>query len=350
MTFLEVIESAPRILKQIVNDNVAEISEKLEQEFGNHQFQSVVVIASGSSYNAALVVKRYCESLGIKMDIYYPNMFLHYINMEVIDKDALFVFVSQGGGTKDVYYCVEKVKEFNGQNILITEYTDGPIASVSQVVVEMGSEKEPYIFRTIGFDATCATLSVIVSELFGGNYLELKDSINLIAENLPNVIELADQFYQANKSELLKADVMVFIGTNDLWPISQEAAIKFMEMLPVYTVAYELEESIHGPQNAFNEQAAYFMNYREHESFEKVKSIHSFIKNEVSRNIYLVGDTDYENSVNLKTTDSQFNYLEYITFYQVVAYLVATDKGRDLSKVMYPQLTNYIAKKFEDEK
>ncbi len=110
MTFLEVIQSAPKVIQDILDSRDDQIVNPIEHAFKSHTFSSVVVIASGTSYNAAATVKKYAEqSLNVKMELFYPNMFLNYANTNLVDKKSLVVFISQGGTTKEVYYCVESI-------------------------------------------------------------------------------------------------------------------------------------------------------------------------------------------------------------------------------------------------
>lgn len=106
-----------------------------------------------------------------------------------------------------------------------------------------------------------------------------------------------------------------------------------MEMLPVFTNSFELEELIHGPQNSFNQNIGYFILSRSNEDREKARSIAAFIEKEIS-SCYLIGDYD-EASFNVSPESKYFSNLEYITYFQVLAYMLSTDRGRDLTKGIY---------------
>lgn len=349
MTLLEVIKTAPSVINHILNDNLQEIKTKVESHIAGHNFNKVVIIASGSSYNAAFLVKYFCEKeLGVKMELNYPNVFLHSANLDLYDTDDLFVFISQGGETKEVYHSIELLKERGHKTLSITENVTGSIAKISDTCIPMGTHDEPYLFRTIGYDATYVTLILVLVQVFGTNTINVVTEIHKMSDNLLSIVSQAQDFYKVHQSSLIDASGLVFAGSGELWPASQEAAIKFMEMIPIYTLSYELEESIHGPQNAFNNKAAYFINANHGADLLKAQSIHQFIQNEISENVFLISDIDIEQSYQLNLSDSQFNALEYVVFYQTLAYYLATDRGKDLSKVTYPQLTNYIKKKFED--
>ena len=64
--------------------------------------EELIVIASGSSYNAAFMAKLFLEeTCGIRTTLFYPNVFVNYHTD--IQKKAAYLFISQGGQTKLVY-------------------------------------------------------------------------------------------------------------------------------------------------------------------------------------------------------------------------------------------------------
>lgn len=349
MTLLEVIKMAPQVINHIIDDNKVLIEEKLQSYLGLEKIKRVVVVASGSSYNAAFVVKTTCgKKCGVDMELVYPNVFNSYTDFNSFSGEDLFIFISQGGETKEVYHGLQRVKELGFKNLVITEKIDGSVANIADVVIPMGTNNEPYLFRTIGYDATCVTLTLVLKTVFNPDNEEIIEDFNKTAANLDKMVEQGRIFFEENREALMASSVMVFTGSHDLWPVAQEAAIKFMEMVPLYTLSYELEESIHGPQNAFDAKASYFISHRAGEDDERAMAIHQFLKSEISPSSYLITSSENAEQTHLRLSDSRFNYLEYITFYQSVAYYLSVAKGRDLRKITYPQLTHYIQKKFED--
>ena len=90
-----------------------------------------------------------------------------------------------------------------------------------------------------------------------------------------------DKEISNHKFDLMKRNVALFTGSYSLWPISVEADIKFMEMIPYMTKTYELEEFVHGPQNEFNNNELFFVASKKGFEDNKTEAISKFLKNEL---------------------------------------------------------------------
>lgn len=351
-TLMDCIERIPAKIQRILNCR-DDLFLKVKDYCEGKKIEKIVLVASGSSYNAAFTTKKFAEDLlNIPVEIIYPNIFANYFNQELITDSNLYIFISQGGSTKLVYNSLEIVKAKKLLNISITEKLDSPIAKLASLPIEMGSDNEEYVFRTIGFSTTCATLYWLYISLAKiNNLLNEEDEIkyisdfNSVIDSLTEIKETTIEWYERNCEFLLKLDKFIFSGTSELWPIAQEADIKHMEMLPIFTRSFELEELIHGPQNAFDNRTGYFLLSRTGDNDTKVGKIFEFIDKEIGHNCFIVGNNAVnENDIKINVKSKFFNTLEYITVFQVLAYKLAVDKGRDLTRGIYPQINKYITK------
>lgn len=352
MSMMDTIEQIPIKLSKILN-NKNHIYEKIHTYLQAHPpVKKITFIASGTSYNAAFTTKKFAEDfIQIPVELIYPNIFVNYYNQRLLSKDTLYIFISQGGKTKLVYEALEIVKAKGFPNVSITENLETPIAMRADLAIEMGSDNEAYIFRTLGYSATSATLYWLFISLakLSGNLTEEKEQLFVddylkMIKNLPRIQTDTLDWYKQHKFTLMQKNKFIFSGTNDLWPVAQEADIKFMEMLPTLTNSFELEELIHGPQNAFDSTTGYFILSRKGEDADKAKKIATFINQEITP-CFMVGEETIANSdLQLHTPSKYFSCLEYITVFQILSYQLSTDKGRDLKKGVYPQVINYIEK------
>ncbi|MFB1050039.1 SIS domain-containing protein [Paraliobacillus sp. JSM ZJ581] len=350
MSMMDTIERIPVQLKKIIS-NKDMLESKLQDNLkADTTYKKIVIIASGTSYNAAFTTKLFAENvIGFPIEIVYPNIFVHYYNHDLLRNDSLYIFISQGGKTKLVYDALKLVKSKGLTAISLTETLDTPIASEANIPIEIGSENEEYIYRTLGYSATCATLywlficlARLNKNISDYDVEKYADDFLATANNLSAITQHTLAWYDKHKYQLMRKANFLFAGTNDLWPVAQEADIKFMEMLPVFTNSFELEELIHGPQNAFDSTIGYFILSRAGEDDEKASKIATFISEEIAP-CYVIGDTS-KADFRIQSVSKSFHALEYITFFQVLAYQLATDKGRDLTKGIYPQVTDYINK------
>ena len=133
-------------------------------------------------------------------------------------------------------------------------------------------------------------------------------------------------------------------GAGPLWAVAQEADIKLMEMVPMVTRSYELEEFIHGPQNCFGDDILFFILLKQGKDEEKAVSIARFLKEKIGF-CTVVGDVITEmRDLRIRPASRYFWFLEYITVFQVLAYRMASDRGRDLSRGVNAGIGEYISK------
>lgn len=350
-SMLEVIQNIPnQILKRL------QASDEFSQKLTGVTQDKVLIVASGTSYNAAFTVKDFTEKkLGLPVTIDYPNHFYHHFNESLYDERTLYVFVSQGGTTKTVLETIEKVNNLGGVTVSLTESLATPIAQAAKISFEIGSEKEPFIFRTAGYSLTAVTLylTLLAVALEKGNitkteWADFYNELVGLKKDLPEVMTLAEEWYQKHQDILLSRKALFFAGGGSLWPIAQEADIKFMEMIPIFTNSFEIEEIIHGPQNCFNDSMGFFFLAENKMDEEKAVSIDAFIKKEVGAfsQILTTTKTDSE-MLYIASKSSNFHSLVFMTFFQVVGFKLATDSGRNLTQKMYPQIDHYINKTVE---
>ncbi|WP_313469138.1 SIS domain-containing protein [Carnobacterium sp.] len=347
-SMLDTIKSIPEKIQERLT-NVNDFSGKLK----DIKTVKVTIIASGTSYNAAFTAKSFIEEkLGMGVELIYPNFFYHHFNKESLSLDEVYLFISQGGTTKSVLESIEMVNNLGGTTISITENLDNPISEAAQINFDMGSGKEPYVFRTAGYTLTTVTLYLIFMEISKQNkkltneaaqkYLE---ELSEISKDIENAISFSQKWYRQNKKFLFNCEAFFFAGGGALWPVAQESDIKFMEMVPIITNSFEIEELIHGPQNCFTEDMGFFLLAEEQEDYEKAVKINSFLHKEVHAYSQIISRNRTDDSVvTLETAAETFYPLIYMTFFQVISYLLATDKGRDLSEKIYPQIEKYINK------
>lgn len=354
-TIMDCIEEIPERLKKIL-DGQNELFDKLSNNLINKKYSKIVIVASGSSNNAASAVKRFgIDLLGKEIDIIYPNLFVNDLPRKMLSKNALYIFISQTGSTKLVLDALKIVNEMGGDTVSITEDLYAPIAKEANISIEMGSGKEAFVFRTIGYSSSILTLAQIFMYLAKAEKLVSTETLNninkdiLIAiKNLPRIKEETLKWFEENEDYLETKTNYIFSGTKDLWPIAIEADIKFMEMLPVLSNSFELEELIHGPQNMFKEEYLIFLLVKEDIGSEKANHIAEFVQNEVGNASIVVADHKVNTPHLQITSESQWFYtLEYITVFQILAYKLGLKNNRDYTKGVYPNVTKYVSKSVE---
>ncbi len=336
VTLLNCIERIPGLIKDAVNKYPSQFINLKEKE----EIKKIMFIASGSSYNAAFISKNFLEDkCGIKVELMYPNEFRKTTILDTLN--TLYVFISQSGTTKLVYEDLLRAKSEDCVTLSITSDINTPIALASDYAIDAGCGHEEFRYRTIGVSTTIVMCWLLGCYLSGNKDYK---SISIVANQLEQMIENTLNWYQKNKFELMRRNKVMFTGSGTLWPIGIEADIKFMEMIPYLTKTYELEEFMHGPQNAFDDQIVYFVLSNKDIDEEKTIAMANFLKKEIGI-CYMVGNAIVDEcDFNFTIDTADFFELKYLTFFQVVSYLLSIDHGRDLNKGLNTSITKYLSK------
>lgn len=338
MTLLQCIEDIPKYLQEIK----ADYSNLKKLAVWQKKYERIIFVGSGTSYNAVNVALDFMQTTcNLTVDLYHPNEF---VNHHKHYQPGLYVFISQGGETKLVYQALEKVKQLGFTTVCLSENINSSIAKASDYVIDLKTGKEPYLFRTIGYSNTvvrCFQMAIALGNL---DYLEFSNDLQLAIDHLQEIRLNTITWYQKHQFEILQKQLSYFVAEDYLCMVADEADIKFMEMLPQVTRSFELEEFIHGPQNAFNHQITYYLLADQAVNDQKISQIAHYLKDKF-QGAYVIGDIAVdENDLTFNYHSTYFKSLEIITAFQTLAYLIATSKGRDLSVSLNKDIQKYINK------
>lgn len=360
VTLLDCIRRIPDCLRGLLREypgRAEAIADYLAGR-GIKKVRRLVFIASGSSYNSAYTARLFIMNrCRIQVELQYPNMFVsHEARTELAQTDhedgsSVYVAISQGGETKLVYRALEMVRAAGKPCIAITADPDTSIARLGDFHQNMGCGQEEFLYRTIGFSSSAAVccLMALAMAVYNQNVgtkqeTEYLQDFAAMADNLPAMEQIAQEWYQAHKFSLFRKNNIMLAGAGELYPVAKEADIKLMEMIPIMTRSFELEEFIHGPQNSFTDATLFFLLSHKGEDGAKAVSIARFIKERIGF-CALVGEDVLDKRDMLLTPASRYFFgLEYVSVFQVLAYRMADDRGRDLRRGVNSAVNEYITK------
>ncbi len=335
VTMLDCIRRSEKI-GHIILDKAKENTEGLKQITDLTKIDEIVVIGSGSSFNATLCEESFLEKVsGLRVTAYLPNNFekRHFIN-----RNALYLFVSQSGTSSLVKQQIIKVKGLGCKTVAITDDSDSPIAKEADlnISIEVGGEK--YGYRTVGFCATLLTLQVIglriglergaiSEEAFDGYIAEGRKAL----AHHPEVIEDTLKWFEANKDDLKPLRSLMYYGGGELYGVAVEGALKLMETPKKYLAfGYEAEDGIHGPCYAFGKgDAILFLNDGVSDK-QYALNMARFSKEELGLGFVFGPETIDERDLRIVPVSENFKALEFIPSVQIIAYEMALLNGVDV--------------------
>ncbi|HOY69546.1 MAG TPA: glutamine--fructose-6-phosphate transaminase (isomerizing) [Methylotenera sp.] len=217
------------------------------------QVDSILILAAGTSYYAALTAKYWLESIA-KLPTNVEIASEYRYRESVPNPQQLIVTISQSGETLDTMEALKHAKSL-GQNLTlaICNVQESAIPRASKLVFYTRAGAEIGVASTKAFTtqlvalftlaATIAKLKGIISVENEQAYLaalrQLAGSVQHALNLEPQIREWAKRF--ADKEHAL------FLGRGIHYPIALEGALKLKEISYIHAEAYPAGELKHGP-------------------------------------------------------------------------------------------------------
>lgn len=213
------------------------------------KINEIVFIACGTAYHSGLMISRICEE---KYNIPSKSLIASEFNSsnQLINKKALYVFISQSGETADTILALKKVKESGAKTVALTNAIDSTITSKSDYTIYTSAGKEIAVASTKAYNCqilagvilcyyTFCTKSIINFSLDNFDK-SLSESLSM----LKCLINREDEYLLANKFQNIKE--CFFIGKNFDYITSMEASLKLKEISYINCSAFPSGELKHG--------------------------------------------------------------------------------------------------------
>ncbi len=310
----------------------------------DENFEHIVFIGCGTSYNAGSLGKLWMENLaGIPASCEIASEY-EYRNINV-DKKTLYVFISQSGETADSIEVLKMLKEKGAHTFGIVNVVGSTISRLTDYGLFTRAGAEIGVASTKAFTAqlTC----ILLLALFLGKKRTLpKAKYEQVLRELakvPTMIEdlLADQAQiREIAQELSKYNNFFFLGRHYQFPIANESSLKLKEITYLHSESYPSGELKHGPLALIDEKIPSVIFCPQDFLFEKNLSSIQEIK---ARNgkVIAVSDKQIEGADTTikipKTIDDIYPFVTVVVG-QLLAYHTADilwkniDKPRNLAK------------------
>lgn len=241
--------------------------------------KKLVLIASGSSYNCAHVTAEIlkenasCEAVSL-----YSSEFMLNSNINV-DKDTLYVFISQSGETTDTLDALKHVIKYTDRTLCITNNDDSTIWQLSNYKILTCAGKEHSIASTKAVSAQLFCAYLLVLKIMYSKNMDIQSDLNYLY-NLPTFLEKVLEDKENIKTvakKLAKFNSISILGSRAFYALAKEGALKIKETSYVNTTGYPIGEFMHGHVAVLNHKSAVIsLIDRENEAFfikklEKIK-------------------------------------------------------------------------------
>lgn len=219
----------------------------------------ITIAASGTSKNAALVVKAALAKANIQMNVEPPPFQLQHCS-RLLETSDLVIAISHTGKSKGTLDCAKIAHDHGITTIGITGYMDSPLTQTCDYNIDIGCGNEPIGPKTKGYMATCLTLFLVLFQLLKNNHDFTYQKNDFMKEWLQEIklfnqtIEATENFLM-NHQEWAKASCVSVIGYGIQFGVACEGNLKLLETMQIPAMCYELEEFMHGAHRTITENS-----------------------------------------------------------------------------------------------
>ena len=217
------------------------------------QVDSILILAAGTSYYAALTAKYWLESIAkIPTNVEIASEYRYRVS--VPNPRQLIVTISQSGETLDTMEALKHAKSL-GQNLTlaICNVQESAIPRASQLVFYTRAGAEIGVASTKAFTTQLVALFTLAATLAKQRGLlsatqeqEYLTALRQLAGSVQHALNLEPQIREWAKAFANKQHAL-FLGRGIHYPIALEGALKLKEISYIHAEAYPAGELKHGP-------------------------------------------------------------------------------------------------------
>ena len=216
------------------------------------KIKKIRLIACGTAYHSCLMAKYWIEELtSIDVEADIASEF-RYRKVK-LNKDDLYIFVSQSGETADTYAALEKCKKNGVKTCGVVNVVESSIARLSDFVLPIHAGPEIGVASTKAFIGQMLVLFLLILKISKDrNDIDQKEFKKIIEDvkKIPNLIKLTltkQNEIQEIARDFIDAKGTMYLGRGYSYPIAMEGALKLKELSYIHAEGYAAGEMKHGP-------------------------------------------------------------------------------------------------------
>lgn len=221
-------------------------------------FESVRIIACGTSWHAALAGKFMIEKLArIPVEVDYGSEFRY--RDPIVDSKMLTVVISQSGETADTLAAQREAKTKGSKTLAICNVLGSMITREAAGTILTHAGPEIGVASTKAFTSQLTALFVLamyLGQVRGKMSAELSQNLMQEMTRLPGKLEhilSVDPITDDLTKKLFRAQDFLFLGRGVHFPIALEGALKLKEISYIHAEGYPAGEMKHGPNALIDE-------------------------------------------------------------------------------------------------
>jgi glucosamine--fructose-6-phosphate aminotransferase (isomerizing) len=239
---LEEIRQQPSALERTLRQELRGV-ERLRSRFADRKPRLVMLVARGTSYNAAQFGRYLIEiATGIPVSLAAPSVYTLYDASPALE-DALVVAISQSGESTDTNFVLERARKRGAFTLGITNEAESALAKLADDVILVRAGREKSVAATKTYTGQLLTMYLLAYAL--GAPVEI-DDLRKLPEWAEAALSLeAEIGERAERYRFMEQAVVVGRGLN--YSNAFEFALKLMETCYVVAERFSSADLMHGP-------------------------------------------------------------------------------------------------------
>ncbi len=219
----------------------------------SNEIQSVLVLARGTSDNAAHFLKYLIETqLGLPVGLTSPSSVTIY-DAKLNFKNTLVVAISQSGQSTDLVEYATAAKSAGATLISMTNDAASPLAKLADHHLALMAGAELAVAATKSYAAQLLASLMLVSA-WSSKLSNYKAVVAAAIELLANSTALNNAVAKCNRS-----NEIVVLGRGFSYPNAREAALKIQETSKISVQGLSIADYMHGPISALTTKTQVFI-------------------------------------------------------------------------------------------
>ena len=319
-----------KILSNYYKDGTFKISQRILDLFENKK--RIYILAAGTSMHAGYIGKVYFEKItNIPTEVFIASEFAY--SPPLLEKDAMFILVSQSGETADLRACLVLIQKMGYESLTITNVKTSTLAREAKAYLEIFAGPEIAVASTKAYVGQISILAILAYALAAKPKFDLQLEMSRLAVAMEAIIDKRDYIHDLVKSRLVKRNCF-YIGRGIDYYVCLEAALKLKEISYIQTEGFAAGELKHGTIALIEEDVPViaiitqrYINKNTRSNIQEVKAR--------GADVFVISSnytSDRDDDIILDDVHYLLTPILAVIPTQLIAYYKALDLGRDIDK------------------
>jgi glucosamine--fructose-6-phosphate aminotransferase (isomerizing) len=307
------------------------------------QISKITLTGMGTSLHAAMLARLWMERIaGIPAE--WDNSSEFRYREPILEKDSLFISISQSGETADTLAAMEEVRRKNITQITLSNYSNTQASHIADQTLQIRAGLEVGVAATKTF--TCSLVTLYTLAIYFGVQREhispnqaasLTEELSRLPEMIGSVLVNQKQ-YEELASKYHTSSDFLFLGRGYNYPVALEGALKLKEVSYIHAEGYPAGEMKHGPISLIDDNMPVVALIPKDSLYEKMLNTVNEAKSRGAKVIAIASESDMEISakvdhvIRIPDVSDSLSPIVATVPLQLIAYYFAVRRGCDVDQ------------------